>query len=356
MKVTIIGGGNIGTLMAAEMAAKGHEVTVYTSKPEQWNREIEVYDPGDHRILTGELYKITSDMQEAVCDAVMVWIVTPAQTFKEMAEKLLPYIKSGQYIGVVPGSGGAEFAFRHLIDAGCVLFGLQRVHSIARLKEYGKSVYMLGRKSRLELGAIPSDAGEKIAPVLEKMFDMPCSLLPNYLSVTLTPSNPILHTTRLYSMFKDYGKDVVYPRNFLFYEEWDVESAEWLIACDGELQALCEEIPLELKEVKSLWEYYESYDARAMAEKLKSIKAFKGLTSPMKQTEGGWIPDFESRYFVADFSYGLKIIKDIAELFGVAAPHIDTVWKWFTGVAILPEEKVFGLEICDKDEFVRLYE
>lgn len=355
MKVTVIGGGNIGTLMAAEMSAKGHEVTVYTSKPEKWSREIEVYDPQDRLILTGEMDKITSNMQEAVCDATIIWITMPAQTFSELEGKLLPYVKRGQYIGVVPGSGGAEFAFRQLINEGCVLFGLQRVHSIARLKEYGKSVYMLGRKNLLEIGAIPADASVKVGTILEQMFDMPCISLPNYLSVTLTPSNPILHTTRLYSMFKDYSPNVVYARNFLFYEEWDVESAEWLIACDRELQALCGVIPLELKEVKSLQEYYESYDAEAMAKKLKSIKAFKGLTSPMKQTEQGWIPDFDSRYFVADFPYGLKIIKDIAKLFNVSTPHIDEVWMWYKNVMVHSEMPVFELNICNRDEFIRLY-
>jgi len=56
------------------------------------------------------------------------------------------FVKSGggQMIGVVPGSGGAEFAFKGCIDKRCVLFGLQRVHSISRLKEYGKAGHMLG--------------------------------------------------------------------------------------------------------------------------------------------------------------------------------------------------------------------
>ena len=43
MNVTIIGGGNIGTLIAAELAKKNHKVTIYTSKPEMWHHEITVY-------------------------------------------------------------------------------------------------------------------------------------------------------------------------------------------------------------------------------------------------------------------------------------------------------------------------
>ena len=34
MNVTVIGGGNIGTYFAVEFARKGHEVIVYSSKPE----------------------------------------------------------------------------------------------------------------------------------------------------------------------------------------------------------------------------------------------------------------------------------------------------------------------------------
>ncbi len=57
MKTTILGGGNIGTLMAAEFANKGHDVTVYTSKPEKWSNEIEVYDASDRLLKSGVIKK-----------------------------------------------------------------------------------------------------------------------------------------------------------------------------------------------------------------------------------------------------------------------------------------------------------
>lgn len=42
MRITIIGGGNIGTLMAAEMAHNGHSVTVYTKRADKWSKIIKV--------------------------------------------------------------------------------------------------------------------------------------------------------------------------------------------------------------------------------------------------------------------------------------------------------------------------
>lgn len=166
----------------------------------------------------------------------LIWVVVPAEMFIGMGQRIVPLIQTGQMVGVVPGSGGAEFAFRGVIEKGGILFGLQRVHSIARIEEYGKSVHMLGRKRKLELGSIPARKSAQLNEIVGEMFDMPCTALPNYLSVTMTPSNPILHTTRLYAMFKDYKPGTVYPRNFLFYEEWTQLSSEMLIACDAELQ------------------------------------------------------------------------------------------------------------------------
>lgn len=354
MNVTIFGGGNIGTLMAAEIAHKGYSVTIYTSKPQEFQKQIKVFDQLDNLLLEGSLTCITADAGLAVKNADIIWITMPAQTFSGLAKKLFPYVECGQRIGIVPGSGGAEFAFRDLIDKGCILFGLQRVHSIARLKEYGKSVYMLGRKNGLKAGVIPNGKGEEIAGWIERFFDMPCTMLPNYLSVTLTPSNPILHTARLYSLFRNYSEGTAYERNILFYEEWDNESSEMLIACDGELQSLCNSIPLDLSGVDSLCDYYESHTVEEMTSKIRGIGAFKGLTAPMKQIGDRWMPDFNSRYFKADFPYGLKIIRDMCKKFEVDHENIEKVWHWYQHSVAEDVNEGFSLD-WNRREILALY-
>ena len=45
------------------------------------------------------------------------------------------------------------------------------------------------------------------------------------------------------------------------------------------------------------------------------MKELKGLLSPMYKSENGWRVDWNSRYFTADFPFGLKILIDIAKLF-----------------------------------------
>ena len=66
-----------------------------------------------------------------------------------------------------------------------------------------------------------------------------------------------------------------------------------------------------------------------MTEKIRSIKSLHNLTSPMKQVDGGWIPDFSSRYFTADFPYGLAIIEAFANVLKCKIPNIMATMNWY---------------------------
>ncbi|MBR6998187.1 MAG: NAD/NADP octopine/nopaline dehydrogenase family protein, partial [Prevotella sp.] len=54
----------------------------------------------------------------------------------------------------------------------------------------------------------------------------------------------------------------------------------------------------------------------------------------MRPVEGGYAPDFHSRYFTEDFPYGLDVVRRLAYQKGVATPHIDKVSDW--GASFLP--------------------
>lgn len=330
--IAVIGGGNIGTQFACVCASKGYKVNVNSSRPELYDGELEVVDEFE-KVTVGKLNKVTADIGEAVDGCQIIIITHPAFHLKRVAEQLLPFIKEDMNICVLPGTGGAEFAFRECIKAGATLFGLQRVPTVARLEQYGKRVRCEGLRSELFLASIPSSKAEDLAAFMSSLWGIPCTALPNYLSVTLTPSNPILHTTRLRTLFADYEEGKVYERNPLFYGEWSDASSKLLIACDGELQEMLKLMDkLDLHYVRSLKLHYESDTVEAMTKKLCSIKSLHNLSSPMKQVEGGWVPDFKSRYFTADFPYGLAIIEELAAVLGFDAPNIKDTMDWYRKV------------------------
>ena len=57
----------------------------------------------------------------------------------------------------------------------------------------------------------------------------------------------------------------------------------------------------------------------------------------MKQVEGGFVPDIDSRYFTEDFPYGLRIIQQLARKHHIATPIIDKVMAWGLRIRFNPE-------------------
>jgi len=344
--IAVIGGGNIGTQFACVCAAKGYRVNVYTSKPDLFDGTLEVVDEFEN-VTVGKINKATADIGEAIDASNIIFVTQPAFMLKKTANRMLPYIRDGMNICAVPGTGGVEFAFRECIYAGATLCGLQRVPSVARLTQYGKRVRCEGLRSELFLSSIPSNKAEELAAFMSALWGIACTTLPNYLSVTLTPSNPILHTTRLKTLFEDYRAGRVYDRNPLFYGEWDDKSSNLLIACDDELQQMLRLMDqLNLSYVRSLRIHYQSESAEAMTRKLSSIKSLHSLASPMKRVEGGWVPDFNSRYFTADFAYGLAIIEAFAMVLGYDAINVKRTMNWYrrvTGEAVQFDFGAYGI-------------
>lgn len=328
-KVAVIGGGNIGTQFACVCASKGYKVNLLTSKPELFNGNIEVVDESGN-VVIGTINTITNDFHEATENCQIIIVTYPAFKLIETAKKLLPLVKEGLCICVIPGTGGAEFAFKDCIKAGATLYGLQRVPSVARLEQYGKRVRCEGLRTELSVSSIPNRMRQDISEFMEYIWEIPCRILPNYLCITLTPSNPILHTTRLRSLFANYDANIIYNKNPLFYGEWDDDSSRLLIACDQELQNMIKILnKLDLSAVKSLRDHYESSTIEAMTDKLCSIKSLHNLYTPMIKVEGGWIPDFNSRYFTADFPYGLAILEEFAKVLSIPVPNITDTMNWY---------------------------
>ena len=79
-----------------------------------------------------------------------------------------------------------------------------------------------------------------------------------------------------------------------------------------------------------LWLYilYDTTNAAGMTDKIQSIESLSTISSLMSQVEGGWVPDFGSRYFTEDFPFGLRTLYELAINKNVECPNINNVYKW----------------------------
>lgn len=349
-KITILGGGNMGSILSVKFSQK-HDVTLFLNSPyekcEEYHKDMQVFNEDSKVITVGKIACITEELKEAVSDAEWIYITFPSFLFESLAKKLVPLLHKGQHLVGIPGSGGFELFFKDAIKKGCTITGLQRVHSVARIIEKGVEVRESGVRKSLRCATIPQSFNEEAARFISECYSLPTESIGNYLNITLINSNPILHTSRLYTIFKDYPVVKEYDSLPLFYEEWSLESSTLLEKMDKELfemiDVLCNN-GLKVDGITTLLEHYESTNPLEMTKKLNSINSLKGLGTPsIKNENGKYAPDLKSRYFTADFPFGLDILLSFSTVLNKQCPNMKKVSDWYHSVMNSP--RAFSLEL-----------
>jgi opine dehydrogenase len=107
-RIAILGAGNGGCAAAADLSMRGHSVALFELpqfseklKPIQERGGLEVIDEGYATIDT-----VTTDIEEAVKGAQLVFNPVPAFAHEQFAGICAPYVEDGQVI-VIWGKGGA---------------------------------------------------------------------------------------------------------------------------------------------------------------------------------------------------------------------------------------------------------
>ena len=324
-KICICGGGSLGIVCAGVFLQKGLKVDILTGHPNNWIKNICVTD-NNGKIFKGSLNNISNDPQQVIPNSDLVFLTVPGFIIEKTLNEIKPFLDDDTIVGSVVSSTGFFFAAHRILNANQCIFGFQRVPFIARQREYGKSGDILGYKPMLNI-CIENSKNPNLINNLEWLFNTPIQLLNNFYEASLTNSNPILHTGRLYSLWHNY-KGESFPAQSFFYSDWTDEASELLIKMDDEFQLLLNALGLQQGAIPTLLEYYESNDASALTQKIKSIKAFQSIKSPMIKIESGWVPDFNSRYFTEDFPFGLRFIKGLAEQHHIDTPNISMVYNW----------------------------
>ena len=328
--ITLCGGGALGHVIAGWLSAHDHaEVNILTNRPEKWHHEIEIDTP-DGLLLSGRITKISNNPEDVIPQSDIVLLCLPGFMISKQLESIKSVLSPLTFVGSVFCSTGFFFDAFKILGTQQPLWGFQRVPFISRVNEYGKSAHLLGYKDihNVAVENVNEHQQYEFTTLLAEWFERPIKLLKNYYEASLTNSNPLLHTSRLYTMFGGDNDGKIYDRMIFFYEEWTEAAADMYIKMDTEFFNLLKSLPVSDNYLSPVLEYYESYDAHSLAEKLSSIQGFKGITSPMKQVDEGWVPDFESRYFTEDFPYGLKYIWQLAHENGISCPNIDLVYEW----------------------------
>ena len=326
--ICICGGGALGHTCAAVLSNhKGIEVNMLTNHPEKWQNRFLVHTPSNET-LTGNLTHISHSPKDIIPFADIVLLCLPAFLVEETLQKISPFLSQSTIVGSVVGNSGF-FLFAHqILPSQTPLFAFQRVPYISRVINYGQEASLLGYQEQLLMAVENISLQNVFCNCISSLFHTPTCLVDSFYEVTLSNSNPILHTGRLYTMWKDWNGKDIFDTPQKFYYDWTDEASALEVKMDEEFFALLNALDVSTKYIDTLLTHYNATDISSLTKKIKSIPSFAGILSPMKRVAGGWVPDFCSRYFTEDFPFGLRFIHDLAHKYHISCPNIDAVYSW----------------------------
>lgn len=334
MKVCIVGGGHIGTTLACyiKQTDPSKYVSIFTRRPEMFSQRIKCNDWERKTTYGVSLDCISGIPSVAAGGANVIFVALPHFAVEKVFKDISPFVSENALICVLPGGGGCEFYFDKYFSQKQTLCGFQRVPFTAKLEIYGQETNL---KSWKPYSVVATQKRERIDEACSRIefCGLKTRKAENYLSVALTPTNPILHTSRTYEIFGAYSRDHIFSDKCKFYVGWTDEASRTLLAMDSELRELLSHITeLDTSAIRPLTEHYEVSTAEQMTEKINSIATFQSVYAPMKsiENENGFIADTNSRMFTEDFPWGLAIIRSYCDFFGTAAPVMDKILKWYS--------------------------
>ena len=177
LAISIIGAGNAGQAMAADLVTRGHRVlAIYDSAP---NAVRAVADRGGVELvgpLMSGLVPLTATgvLEEAVGGADVLLVTVPATAHTAAAAALAGLVRPSQTIVVCPGYAGSTLLFRQALRRGGVevlprLVETTTMPFAARLVARGQ-VGVKGIKKALHLAALPSTDTAQAIALLQPVF------------------------------------------------------------------------------------------------------------------------------------------------------------------------------------------
>jgi len=332
--VAVLGGGNGGHAVAANLSLAGFKVNFFelpqfAESFERVLRTKEIRIEGVSIDGVAKLNSATTDIQQAIKDAEVIFVITPAFGHKTMAEICAPFVQDGQVIVLMPGSGGSlEFAkiFKEkkvkqeiTFAESCTLpYG-------ARLKGAGHvSVFI--NALILPTGVFPSKRTGEVISRLKQFYP---TMLPakDVLEAAINNPNPVAHpvATLLNAARIEHSRGEFYlyaegmtPSVARTYESLNEER---LSICKGMEYKLYHWNDLDFKDY-NLGETEEECRYRILNTSMDAAFGKDGIYAGIKMKGPEHLKD---RYMTEDVPYGMVLLSTLGDILKIPTPTHDAV-------------------------------
>jgi opine dehydrogenase len=361
--VAVLGGGNGGHAVAANLSLAGFKVNFFelpqfADSFEKVLRTKEIQIQGISIDGVAKLNLATTNIQQAIKDAEVIFVITPAFGHKAMAEVCAPFVQDGQIIVLMPGSGGS-LEFVNIFKQRKVKREVTFAESCtlpygARLKGPGH-VSVLINAVILPTGIFPSKKTGGVIPKLKPFYPM-ITPAKDVLEAAINNPNPIVHpvATLLSATRIEHSKGEFY----LYTEGMTPAVARTYESLNQERLSICKALGYKLHhwdnlEFKNynLGETEEECRYRILNTSMDAAFGKDGIYAGIKMKGPEHLKD---RFVTEDVPYGMVLLSTLGDLLGVPTSTHDAVIQlasvinrtdyWKTGRGM----KQLGLSQFDK--------
>jgi opine dehydrogenase len=349
--------------VAANLALTGFKVNLFelpqfAKSLEKVLRTKEIQIDGVSVDGVAKLNLATTDIQQAIKEAEVIFVITPAFGHKPMAELCAPFVRDGQIIVLMAGSGGS-LEFINIFKQKKVKREITFAESCtlpcgARLKGPGH-VSVLINAVTLPTGVFPSKKTAETIPRLRQYYPV-IHPARDVLEAAINNPNPIVHpvATLLSATRIEHSRGEFY----LYAEGMTPAVARAYESLNQERLSICKALGyrlyhwdnLEFKNY-SLGETEEECRYRILNTSMDAAFGKDGIDAGIKMKGPGHLKD---RYVTEDVPYGMVLLSTLGNLLQVPTPTHDAVIQlasiinrtdyWKTGRGI----KQLGLYNLDK--------
>ena len=326
LNFAVLGSGNGGRAFCGQIAEKGYPVTMYEPLEEtadflKLKEEKHMFLSGDISV-GGNLRGVTMDIQEAVGDADVIYIVVPSFAHPPIFSKMIPHLEDGQHVIIVPGNYGGFLLKKMMADAGkhgnISISGTASLPYACRISDYN-TVMIYKKKFQLKIATSPSEESQTVIDITNDVFGGHIKFIAgsSLLAIDLDNVNYTLHPFPLLLNYGDIEKN---PDTFRHYMDGVTPLiSEQMKKMDDERLAIGKALGLNLMStMDQLKMYYGQNDSQTYYEYVNSDE------SPYKDIVGHHV---RSRYITEDVPCLHVPAIELAHLAGVDAPIAELCVK-----------------------------
>lgn len=318
--ITVIGAGNGGCAIAANLSLKGHEVRLLKTSHSMHEENFEaiikqggVFICHNSKTEFAPLKIITRDYEQAITGSEIVYIVTQTSVHDILAPKLASYFKPGMIVLISPGYGGSLIFSKYTLVPDVIFAEAQSLPLDCRIVENGK-VNVLYENVRNPLGFFPAKETDDALNILKDLFQN-FTKLENVFEAALHNPNLIVHTV---GAIMNVSRIEYTNGEFWMYREGFTPSIWNLIyKLDAEKMDILEK--LKLKRIPYL-EYIKVRNSVDLdIDGMEVFKSYANEGSPKGPSNS------RTRYITEDVPIGLGLMHSLGKKLNVKTPVCDAL-------------------------------